>query len=224
MVQDDENGVRPLYRPKDWNMVARAKEKEGKKHNWSRRGGHIAPIFIPPTPNSELANSLREIANREAEAGVHLNIIETGGFSMRRLLQKSNPLQTPGCDDRECVPCHNGRGVGGNCRSGGVNYELECQLCPAGENSVYIGESSRNSYTRCKEHLARYRSRTGTSFILKHQAIAHQDDEPVYKANVTASTREGDSGRIGTGHIFIPKISKSRIPLKKAYFIKCFIH
>jgi hypothetical protein len=114
-------------------VVARAKEKEKKKHNWSRRGGHIAPIFIPPTPNSELANSLREIANKEAEAGVHLNIIETGGLSIRRLLQKSNPLQTPGCDDTQCLPCQNVRGEGSNCSSGGVNYELECQLCPDGE-------------------------------------------------------------------------------------------
>jgi hypothetical protein len=190
MVKDDEDGVRPMYRPKDWNVVARSKEKEKKKHNWSRKGGYIAPIFIPPTPNSELAKSLRDIANKEAEAGVHLNIIETGGLSMRRLLQKSNPLQTPGCDDTQCLPCQSGRGEGGNCRSGGVNYELECQLCPDGEREVYIGESSRNSYTRCKEHLARYRSGKGTSFILKHKATAHQDEEPLYKAKVTASTRD----------------------------------
>ena len=43
-----------MYRPKDWKVVAGAKEKDKKKHNWSRRGGHIASIVIPPTPNSEL--------------------------------------------------------------------------------------------------------------------------------------------------------------------------
>ena len=56
MVQEDSNGTRPLYRPKDWNVVARRKAKEKKKYNWSTRGGHVAPIFVPPTPDSELAN------------------------------------------------------------------------------------------------------------------------------------------------------------------------
>ena len=57
MVKDDKDGIRPLYRPKAWNVIARTKEKENKKYNWSTRGGHTAPIFVPPTPNSELAKS-----------------------------------------------------------------------------------------------------------------------------------------------------------------------
>ena len=59
MVEEDNSGTRPLYRPKDWNVVTRRKEKEKIKFEWSTRGGHIAPIFVPPTPNSELANSQR---------------------------------------------------------------------------------------------------------------------------------------------------------------------
>ena len=83
MVEEDNSGTRPLYRPKDWNVVTRRKEKEKKKFEWSTRGGHIAPIFVPPTPNSELANSLKIIADNEAEAGVHLKNVETGGLSMK---------------------------------------------------------------------------------------------------------------------------------------------
>ena len=80
---------------------------------WSSRGGHIAPIFVPPTPNSELATSLRAIADSEAEAGVLFKIVETGGLSMKSVLQKSNPLETMGCDSQDCLPCENytGRGV-----------------------------------------------------------------------------------------------------------------
>ena len=87
MKEDDNNGTRPLYRPKDWNVVARRKEKEKNKYEWSTRGGHIAPIFVQPTRNSELANSLKAIADREAEAGGHFKIVETGGLSMRSVLQ-----------------------------------------------------------------------------------------------------------------------------------------
>ena len=50
------------------------------------------------------------------------------------------------------------RGEGGNCGGCGVNYELECQLCPPENRSKYIGETSRNLYTRSKEHVARHRA------------------------------------------------------------------
>jgi hypothetical protein len=55
---------------------------------------------------------------------------------------------------------------------------------------VYIGESSRNLYTRSKEHLPRYRSGKLTSFIVKHQSTAHQGEEANFKAKVTGSTRD----------------------------------
>ena len=48
MIKEDREGVRPLYRPKDWEVVSRRKEKENKKHNWSSKGGHVASIFVPP--------------------------------------------------------------------------------------------------------------------------------------------------------------------------------
>ena len=48
-------------------------------------------------------------------------------------------------------------------------YEVECQLCPVGARSLYIGESSRNLYTRSKEHEANYRAGRITSFMVKHQ-------------------------------------------------------
>ena len=71
----------------------------------------------------------------------------------------------------------------GNCEGGGANYEKECQLCPDDNKSKYIEESSRNLYTRSKEHLANYGSGIQTSFISKHQGEEavlqgdHQDQE-----------------------------------------------
>ena len=209
MVEDDRNGTRPIYRPKDWNIIARKKEKERKKYDWSTRGGHIAPIFVPPTPNSELAHSLKAIADSEAEAGVHFKIVETGGLSMRSVLQKSNPLQTSGCDRENCLPCSQGRGEGGNCEGCGVNYELECQMCPDGTKSVYIGESARNLYTRSKEHLGRFRSGARTSFIVKHQNSAHLGEEPDYKARVTNNTRDCLSRQVREAVL----IRRSRVPV-----------
>ena len=107
--------------------MERQKEKQKKKHNWSNKGGYIAPIFVPPTPNGELAAQLRNIAEREAEAGVQFRIVETGG-----------------------IPCRTGQVDGGNCRSCGVNYLVECQLCPPGQRGLYISETAHNLYTRGK--------------------------------------------------------------------------
>ena len=56
--------------------------------------------------------------------------------------------------------------------------------------AVYIGESSRNLYTRAKEHVSRHRAGEATSFMAKHQASAHPGQEARYKAKVTASTRD----------------------------------
>ena len=209
MMKDDENGSRPLYRPKDWNIIARRKEKDLKKYEWSTRGGHIAPIFVPPTPNSELVNLLKKVAEDEAEAGINFKLIETGGMSMRRVLQVSNPMETKGCEEADCLPCKNGRGDGGNCRGCGINYEIECELCPDGEKGVYIGESSRNLYTRSKEHLSRHRTGALTSFMVKHQASAHQGEDASYKARVTASTKDCLTRQVREAVL----IRRSRVPV-----------
>ena len=183
--------VQDLYIDQKIGMLQPGERRKTKRNMTGQPGGgHIAPIFVPPTPNSELANSLKAIADREAEAGVHFKIIETGGLSMRSVLQRSNPLETAGCDSPDCLPCEHGRGEGGNCEGCGVNYEIECQLCPEGGKSVYIGESSRNLYTRSQEHLSRYRGGKMTSFMFKHQNNVHQGEQAMYRAKVTASTRD----------------------------------
>ena len=32
MIAEDKDGIRPLFRPKEWNVVARRLEKQNKKH------------------------------------------------------------------------------------------------------------------------------------------------------------------------------------------------
>ena len=47
MVEEDTNGIRALYRPKDYYVIARRRDKWRK--NWSNRGGcivKIAPIYL----------------------------------------------------------------------------------------------------------------------------------------------------------------------------------
>ena len=190
MNKDDQDGVRPLYRPRDWQAEERRQKKQKKKHNWSAKGGKISPIFVPPTPNGELARQLKEIAETEAEDGVQFRIVETGGRSVKSVVQISNPTATAGCVNTGCLACKTGRGVGGNCQKSSINYQIDCQLCPADERSTYIGETARNLLTRGKEHTDRYWDRTKKSFMKKHQDRKHQGQPGNYTAKVTGSSKD----------------------------------
>ena len=54
IVNDDSQGKIPINRPKDWNKQERRKGKRRKKYDWSNKGGYIAPLMVPSTPNSVL--------------------------------------------------------------------------------------------------------------------------------------------------------------------------
>jgi hypothetical protein len=189
-LEDDRSGVRPLYRPKNYDLANRRKEKQQNKYNWSNKGGYLAPIFVPPTPQSELANQLKSIAETEAEEGVRFKVIDTGGRSIKSIVQKSNPTATLGCEAADCLPCKNGRGDGGDCRRCGVNYSIECELCPDGQKAVYHGETARNIYTRGREHENNFKTKTTKSFMLKHIKDKHPNAVASYSAKVTATAKD----------------------------------
>ena len=86
----------------------------------------------------------------EAVSGLKFRVIETGGIAVKQTVQLSNPTETQGCPNKKCLACKHGRGGGGKCLKSNVQYELECKMCTEGK-IVYIGESSRNLYTRSKE-------------------------------------------------------------------------
>ena len=73
-----------------------------------------------------------------------------------------------------------------------IQYEMECGECPDDQKCVYIGESSRNLYTRAKEHTDKYRSnkRNVDSFIKKHQDDKHHGGPANFKAKTTGVFRD----------------------------------
>ena len=199
MKEEDSKGIRPIYRPKDWQVDERRQKKKNKKHNWSSTGGYIAPIFVPPTPNGQLAKELRAIAEREAEAGVNFKIIESGGLTIRSQVQNSNPTATTGCQDDRCHACKFGQGEGGNCLRSNIEYQFECQLCPPDDRALYIGETSRNLFTRALEHTSNYRKKRNSSFMYKHQTSKHDGLEADFKAKVTGSFNDCLSRQVSEG-------------------------
>ena len=44
---------------------------------------------MPSTPDSELAKMLREVAEKESEAGIKFKVVEKGGTTIEKMLQNS---------------------------------------------------------------------------------------------------------------------------------------
>ena len=144
---------------------------------------------------------MKEIAKQEAIEGLEFKIVEMGGTPVKRLTQKSNPTATPGCSNKDCISCAEERGRGGPCLKPNIQYELECAMCPELDKCIYIGESSRNLYTRSKEHVDKYKSkkRRNESFIKKHQVEKHNDRPAKFRARVTGQFNDCLSRQVSEG-------------------------
>ena len=78
-------------------------------------------------------------------------------------LQVSDPFKKKKCESEDCIVCV--EGDGGRCRTEGVVYKVTCKGC----DETYIGQSSKNAYTRGKEHI-------GTVSVRGSQAQSQTDD------------------------------------------------
>ena len=219
--EEHRNGTRPIFRPKMWKKEKRKELKASKKLNWATKGGYVAPIFVPTTPGGVLMKMMRQVAEEEAREGLKFKIMEVGGKTVKRMFQRSNPTATPGCEDTDCVSCKDERGKGGNCRRNSVNYEIECQLCPEGNRPIYIGETSRNLYTRAKEHIGDER-REGTEekeagFARKHMDEYHRGMESSFRARVTRTNRDSMSRQVREG-VMIRRSKKRMMNSKSEWF------
>ena len=169
-------------------LEQRKAAKKRKKHDWAKKGGKIAPIFVPVTPGSQLLKEMRKVAEREGKEGIVFNIVEGGGGILKRELQRSNPTVDPGCTKVACPCCVGKRGEGGQCHRANVNYEVVCELCPKESHTKYIGETSRNLFTRMGEHN-RAEHYEG-SFMRKHMEEKHEGEESKFRARVTHSNKD----------------------------------
>ena len=94
-VQKHIEGECPLNRPPEYQKVERKKAKVQKKKNWATKGGYIAPIIIPATPNGELAKKIKEVT--ESESSIKFKVIEKGGITLEKMFQNSNPTASGKC-------------------------------------------------------------------------------------------------------------------------------
>ena len=77
--------------------------------------------------------------------------MEKAGRSVKSMLQRSDPFKSGTCGRALCFVC--GTEKKGLCDKNGVNYVITCLGCEnSGQKGEYIGETSKNAYTRGKQH------------------------------------------------------------------------
>ncbi|KAJ8021804.1 hypothetical protein HOLleu_39101 [Holothuria leucospilota] len=139
MIEDDKNGVVPLFRPKSWKQEERAMEKSLKKYTWFKdhKNNLETVLFVEATPNSVLHKNIERIIN---DTELKVKVVERSGTRLKNLLCKSNPFDREGCfDSTVCNLCKIKTGL---CKKREVVYCIECIDC--GNNFKYIGETSRS--------------------------------------------------------------------------------
>ena len=174
-----------MNRPSGYRKVERRKEKRRKSKNWNKKGGCTAPIIVPATPNSELANMLREVAKAQANKNFKFKIVEKGGKTIEKSVMTANPIGGTGCNKEDCPACRTGNSK--LCHVCNVCYTIKCKPC---EDAVYFGESHRNLYSRGQEHIKKLEKKEESSFMFRHQMEKHGSNPVEFEMKVVKTFRD----------------------------------
>ena len=105
MVDNDKNGIIPLYRDKFWNQEERIHSKRNKMKNWfSEKGRYDAVFFVEATQNMKLAIECQKVLK---DIDLSIKVVERAGINLKQCLVKSNPFRVPGCAGG-CSVCNKG--------------------------------------------------------------------------------------------------------------------
>ena len=185
-LRSSENGERPMYRGKFWNMNQRIKDKEMKKHQWYSKAGYLTTMFVDATINNELAT---EIEKHLKECDIKIKVLEKSGETIRQKLVKSDPFSKNSCEDENCNICSSNPKI--NCKTREINYSVKCENFKEC-NGKYSGETSRSIKERGDEHLEEYRQKKENSVFYQHMIEKHNGEMKLLKFDIDAKCR-GDA-------------------------------
>ena len=184
MCKVEDEGGRPVHRPRVFQLAARRLEKERKGVSWHQDKANqvSAPLIINPTAGG-LTGVLKEACTRyEAATGIQVKVIERAGRKVSGDC-KAEPLRSENCGREDCLCCKSGKP--GKCEKNFVGYSISCESCLlAGSSAQYIGESGRNAYSRGLEHQEDLRNEKEDSPLCKHCTLVHDGEKPHFTMKV----------------------------------------
>ena len=181
MMENENNGVRPINRPKGWNREERMENKEKKKKDWYRQGGFDSVLFVPTTPTGKLK---RMYETEIRKSGMRIKVVERTGRTLKSQLQTSNPFKPDLCGRLDCFPCTTtGKG---NCEAESVSYKIECEGEDCTRGGKYEGETAGNGYTRGGQHLYNLSKRyLDNSPLWRHCLEEHGGEVQRFQMSIT---------------------------------------
>ena len=239
MMENDKNGIKPLYRPRHWNAEERKIQKSRKRSNWwntvKSKVQYKTVLFVTPTPGEILMKALQK---REKELNrddkERVKFVEKGGMKIKNILCKKNPFKKSKCQEKTCPMCFKSEFVEITteevkvlCNTNNVCYRWTCVVCKEQDKvKVYEGESSRSARLRGAEHLKQLKNGSEKSALYKHKMSEHPNEDVKFKMEITgqfkdALTRQANEAiRISSrpGHeIFNSKSEFNRPPIAKVF-------
>ena len=198
MCVEEDEGVRPIHRPRSWKEKERRREKELKRTNWhqSKAKQVSAPLILDPTAG-EMTKDMRAVCNDfEKVTGWRIPVVERAGRAMRSVA-KAEPLKRKGCNRDDCFPCTTG---GGNCERNGSGYKISCNRClRAGRCTEYEGETGSNGYCRGKEQWAGLRLEEEDNALWKHCTVEHESEHVEFSMEVLQSFHSSMARQVNEG-------------------------
>ena len=152
-----------------------------------------------------------KMSNANLPTHSHTQSLEMLLYLKRQYIIKT--MASDMCGRPNCGPCVQPGGMSGSkhCQKPNVVYEYSCQFPSC--DAVYVGETSKNLYTRDSQHQYNYtggpngnRKLPEKSFIFQHQASKHGSQEANFKRKVL-HYYEDCLSRQASEAIFISKIN-----------------
>ena len=137
-------------------------------------------MFIQSSPGSELKRKFQAEVDR---SGLRIRVVEKAGRSIKSALQRSDPFKSATCDRDTCLVCETGGK--GSCSTNGVNYAIKCVGC----ERTYHGETSRNGFSRGKEHLQELDGQAASSVMWRHCRERHGGTIQDFTMDITGNYR-----------------------------------
>ena len=203
MVEDDSNGVKPMYRNREWNKEERQTHKSKKRSNWwntdKSKTQYKTVLFVTPTPGGQL---MKELQKREAELNKNnqdrIKIVEKGGLKIKNILCAKNPFKKPRCEQKTCPLCSQSEFVDVSpgevkvaCSTNNVGYRWRCMTCKENDtDKVYEGETGRSARLRGAEHLQQLEKKSEKSVLFKHLRTAHKDGTAKFSMEITGQFKD----------------------------------
>ena len=198
MCLEEDEGIRPIYRPRSWKEEERRREKELKRTSWhqTKTNQVSAPLILDPTAGEMTKEMKATCKGFEKVTGWRVPVEERAGLSMRSMA-KAKPLKKKGCQWADCFPCSTG---GGNCERNGSGYRISCERCRRdGKRTEYEGETGANGFSRGREQAGGLRMEEEDNALWKHCQLEHNGEKVEFSMKVLGSFQSTMARQVNEG-------------------------